>query len=104
MLLEIRKDLNVSQWSKAFGKFSMQKIGIQGAPLACVLCADAEPKGEHPGLAVHKPHTKKHCLVLVHVAQFYTHDHLLCQEDSSMLFKTLDEALQNAPHCSSLKP
>ena len=36
-LSEVKKNLNMPQWSKAFGEFTMQKIGMRGAPLACVI-------------------------------------------------------------------
>ena len=33
----VGKDLNVLRWSEAFGECLMQKIGMRGAPLRCVI-------------------------------------------------------------------
>ena len=54
----VGKDLNMLRWSKAFGEFLMQKIGMHGAPLQCVIRKDAVPEGDLPALAKDQPHTE----------------------------------------------
>ena len=92
------------RWSEAFGEYLMQKIGMCGAPLRCVIRKDAGPEGDLPVLAENQPHTEINGSVRADMVAHHTHYHPLHREDSSVLFEILDEIFRNAPFYLSLKP